>query len=217
MTQTFGQAEAPMICTFFGPEEHVAALRDAPERLASCGRESLVAHVGIMGDDGHLLGPGEKGEIVVRGALRMSGYYKNPEETAAATKHGWHATGDVGYKDADGYVYIVDRLRDMIITGGFNVFPSQVEQVIWSLPQVRDCAVIGVPDDKWGEAVTAVVELKDGADLECDEVVAACRERLGSVQAPKSVVFRELPRSPVGKVLKRALRDEFWVQQARSV
>jgi acyl-CoA synthetase (AMP-forming)/AMP-acid ligase II len=147
----------------------------------------------------------------------MAGYYKDPDETAAATKHGWHATGDIGYKDEQGYVYIVDRLRDMIITGGFNVYPGQIEQVIWSHPQVRDCAVIGVPDEKWGELVTAVVEVKDGAEIDPDEIVALCRDRLGPVKTPKSVIFRELPRSAVGKVLKRRLRDEYWTAQARAV
>src|ERR1700749_3876514 len=105
----------------------------------------------------------------------------------------------------------------MIITGGFNVFPSGVEQVIWSMPEVNDCAVIGLPDEKWGELVTAVVELKAGQELEADAVVALCRERLGPVKPPKSVIFRELPRSPFGKVLKRSLRDEYWEGQTRAV
>jgi acyl-CoA synthetase (AMP-forming)/AMP-acid ligase II len=221
MTQTFGQAEAPMICTVMTPAEHGAAVAD-PElrgRLASAGRPSLVADLAIMDDDGNLLGPDEVGEIVVRGSLVMSGYHRDPEQSAAVSRPGgWHGTSDVGRVDADGYVYIVDRKRDMIISGGFNVWPSEIEQVIHGLNGVRDCAVIGLPDEKWGEAVTAVVELReDAGEVGAEAVTALCRERLGPVKAPKRVIFRELPRSPNGKVLKRALRDEYWTGQERSV
>lgn len=220
MTQTYGQAEAPMICTFLSPEEHVEALADErlADRLASCGRPSVVADVGIMDDDGNLLAPGQVGEIVVRTNMRMSGYHRDLEQTTAADRgNGWHGTGDVGYKDTQRYVYIVDRKRDMIITGGFNVFPSEVEQVLWGHAAVRDCAVIGLPDDKWGEAVTAVVELRDGASVDEQELISMCKRRLGSVKAPKAVIFRDLPRSPVGKVLKRELRDQYWAGRARAV
>jgi acyl-CoA synthetase (AMP-forming)/AMP-acid ligase II len=220
MTQTFGQAEAPMICTCLSPAEHVEALRtpQTRRRLASCGRPSLVATVGIMDDEGRLLGPEERGEIVVRGDLVMDHYYGDPAATAQARRPGgWHATGDVGFRDEDGFVYIVDRKRDMIITGGFNVYPSAVERVLWSHPAVLDCAVIGLPDEKWGEAVTAVVELKDGAGVTREELIALCKGALGSVQAPKDVLFRALPRSTNGKVLKRALRDEYWEGQVRLV
>lgn len=220
MTQTFGQAEAPMICTYFGPEEHAEALTDPAKRarLSSCGRPTMVAAVEIMGEDGNLLPPGERGEIVVRGDLVFNGYHNNPEATAdVARPGGWHATGDIGYRDEDDFVYIVDRKRDMIISGGFNVFPSAVERVIWSLEAVLDCAVIGVPDDKWGEAVTAVVQLKAGEVLAKEELISLCKERLGSVQSPKSVIFRELPRNENGKVLKRVLRDEYWAGRERLV
>ncbi len=117
----------------------------------------------------------------------------------------------------DGYHYIVDRKRDMIISGGFNVFPSEVERVIWGHEAVLDCAVIGAPDEKWGEAVAAVVELKDGAAVEPEELIALCKAELGSVKAPKAVHFRQLPRSTQGKALKRELRDEFWANQTRKV
>ena len=118
----------------------------------------------VMDDDGKILPRGERGEIVVRGGLVMAGYYKNPRRPREASTFGWHHTGDIGVIDEDGFVYIVDRKKDMIISGGFNVFPSEVEQVLWSHPAVQDCAVIGVPDDKWGEAVKAVVELKPGVE-----------------------------------------------------
>jgi len=221
MTQTFGQAEAPMICTVMTPAEHVAAAADPAlrNRLASAGRSSLVAEVAIMDDDGGLLGPGEVGEIVVRGSLVMAGYHKDPEQSQATRRPGgWHGTSDVGRIDEHGYVFIVDRKRDMIITGGFNVWPSEIEQVIHTVEGVRDCAVIGLPDEKWGEAVTAVVELREDApEIEAEAVTALCRERLGPVKTPKQVIFRELPRSPNGKVLKRALRDEYWTDRARAV
>ena len=220
MTQVYGQSEAPFICTFLGPDEIAAAVADPAlrHRLESCGRPSLVASVAIMDDDGRLLGPGERGEIAIRSGLVMRGYYKNPAATEEARRPGgWHGTGDVGYRDEAGYIYIVDRKKDMIITGGFNVFPSEVEQVIHTFAAVADCAVIGIPDAKWGEAVTAVVEAKPGADVDGDAIVAACRARLGPVKTPKSVIVRALPRSPVGKVLKRELRDEFWAGHARLV
>lgn len=219
MAQFYGQTELPMLCTFLSPEEHAEALADPAlhRRLASCGRQTVVANVAVLGDDGPAP-TGEPGEIVVRSSLRMSGYLHEPEQTAAVRLDGgWQATGDVGYLDEHGYLYIVDRKRDLIISGGFNVFPSEVEQVIWAHPAVKDCAVIGLPDEKWGERVTAVVELKPGAEVDAAELIALCRERIGSVKAPKEVMFRQLPRSAVGKVLKRDLREEYWAGRARRV
>jgi acyl-CoA synthetase (AMP-forming)/AMP-acid ligase II len=219
LAQSFGQAEAPMVCTTFNADEHarcIAAGDDA--RLASCGRAGLLTEVAIMSPDGALLEPGETGEIVVRGDLVMQGYYNNPVETAASSRNGWHRTGDVGRQDADGYVYITDRLRDMIISGGFNIFPGEIEQVIWSHACVQDCAVIGVPDDYWGEAVTAVIEPKAGQRVVAAEIIELCKRRLGSVKAPKHVhVVQALPRSAVGKVLKREIRTQFWAGRARQV
>jgi acyl-CoA synthetase (AMP-forming)/AMP-acid ligase II len=148
----------------------------------------------------------------------MAGYYKNPQASAEASAHGWHHTGDIGMIDEDGFVYIVDRKKDMIISGGFNVFPGEVEQVLWSHPAVQDCAVIGVPDEKWGEAVKAVVELKPGAAATADELIALAKDRLGGVKAPKSVDFTTaLPRSPVGKVLKKDLRAPYWAGRERKI
>ncbi len=219
LTQTFGQAEAPMICTYMTPAEHLVLGDPAKEkRLASCGRAALFTPVAIMDDGGRLLPAGQAGEIVVRGDLVMQGYYKNPEATAEASAHGWHHTGDIGVMDADGYVYIVDRKRDMIISGGFNVYPSEVERVLWAHPAVQDCAVIGVPDDKWGEAVKAVVELKPGEALDEAALISHCKSTLGSVKAPKSIeAWDKLPRSPVGKVLKREIRDRYWSGRERKI
>jgi acyl-CoA synthetase (AMP-forming)/AMP-acid ligase II len=186
--------------------------------LASCGRATLLTAVDVMDDHGKRLEAHEVGEIVVRGSLVMQGYYKDPEATADVSKFGWHHTGDLGYKDKDGYFYIVDRKRDMIITGGFNVYPGEVEQVIWSHSAVQDCAVIGVPDEKWGEAVKAVVELKMDATLSEAELIMLCKERLGSVKAPKTVEFwTALPRTAVGKVRKKDIREHFWADRTRKI
>jgi acyl-CoA synthetase (AMP-forming)/AMP-acid ligase II len=220
MAQFYGQTELPMMCAFLSPAEHAQALAEPGlrRRLASCGRPSLVANVAILAEDGSACAVGEPGEIVVRSELRMIGYHDDPEQTAAAFRPGGAiATGDIGYCDADGYLYIVDRKKDLIISGGFNIFPGEIEQVLFTDPSVRDCAVVGVPDDKWGERVTAVVELKPGAEADADRLIALCRERLGPVKAPKQVLFRPLPRSSVGKVLKRELRDEFWAGRSRRV
>ena len=208
MGQLFGQSEAPMMISTLAPAEH---FRDdgslATERLSSAGRPTPLTTVAIMDDQGQLLGPGQRGEIVVRGSLVMAGYYKNPEASAEAARHGWHHTGDIGYLDEDNLLFIVDRAKDMIITGGFNVYSAEVEQVLLAHPAVQDCAVIGLPDDKWGERVTAVVQLKAGQSVSEPEVQAFVKERLGSVKAPKQVeVWPDLPRSKVGKVLKTEVK-----------
>ena len=208
-----------MICTVLEAGDHVEALASdaARRRLASCGRPSLVADIAILAESGELAGVDEPGEILVRGDLVMRGYFDNAEATEA-TRHGeWHRTGDIGVVDADGFVYIVDRVKDMIISGGYNVYPSEIERVVWTHPGVADCAVIGIPHDEWGEQVTAVVEPKDGVAVDPAEIIAVCRAKLGSIKAPKQVIVRELPRSPVGKVLKRALRDEYWAGRERKI
>jgi len=217
--QSFGQAEAPMLLTFLSTHDLLEADRSAKvDRFASCGRPTLQVLVEIMDDEGRLLPPGEKGEIVARGDLVFPGYYRNPEATAEVSKFGWHHTGDIGFKDDEGFIYIVDRKKDMIITGGFNVFSAEVEQAVLGHPAVQDCAVVGVPDDKWGEAVKAVVELKAGQVATQEEIIALVRDRLGPVSAPKTVEFwQELPRSPNNKVLKREIRQTFWPDQGRAV
>jgi acyl-CoA synthetase (AMP-forming)/AMP-acid ligase II len=218
MAQTFGQVEAPMVCTYLSPQDHVEALAQHPERLLSCGRPTALTRVAIMDDEGKLLPPGERGEIVVQGSLVMSGYHEQPDATAEASAFGWHHTGDIGLVDGDGYVYIVDRKRDMIISGGFNIYPSEIEQVLWAHPAVQDCAVIGVPDDKWGEAVKAIVQLKPGATVDAEVLLAHCRERLGGTKAPKTLeLWPDLPRSAVGKVLKKTIRERYWAGRDRRI
>jgi len=171
-----------------------------------------------MDEDGNLVSQGEWGEIVVRGTLVSLGYYGDPEASEANRAHGWHHTGDIGYKDEDGFIYIVDRKKDMIISGGLNVFPIEIERLIWSHPAVQDCAVIGVPDRKWGEAVKAVIELKSGQSVTEAEIIALCKNGLSTYKAPKTVeIWDELPRSGIGKVLKRKIRDRFWAGHERKI
>ena len=220
MCQMFGQTETLFPIAYLSPRDHLGDDGQPADgnRLTSCGRAAPFALLGIMDDQGALLADGEIGELVVRSNSVMAGYFKNPEETARANAFGWHHTGDIGYRDERGFYFVVDRKKDMIVTGGFNVWSIEVEKVIQSHPAVMDCAVIGVPDQKWGEAIKAIVELKPGQKASEDELVALCKEQIGSVKAPKSVEFvTTLPRSAVGKVLKRELRDRFWQGQARRV
>jgi acyl-CoA synthetase (AMP-forming)/AMP-acid ligase II len=219
MAGGYGQTEAPASIAFLPPDGHFKDGKLASdERLSSVGHPNPLIRVEIMNDANEVLAQGETGEICVRGDLVMKGYYKAPEKTAEAIVDGWLHTGDIGHIDAEGCLHITDRKKDMIISGGFNVYPSEVEQVIWSQPAVQDCAVIGVPDEKWGEAVKAVVELNAGQRVSAEELIALCKERLGSVKAPKSVDFVDaLPRSPVGKVLKKDLRARYWQNTTRKI
>jgi len=216
MCQAYGQVECPMIVCWLPPEAVAAAAAgDHPERLASCGKPTRSVQVGIMDDDGNLLPAGEAGEIVVRGALVSHSYFELPEATAEIRKFGWHHTGDVAKRDADGYVYIVDRKKDMVVSGGFNVFTAEVEAAITELEAVRECAVIGIPHDKWGEQVHAIV-VADGLDEAT--IIAHTKARLGGVKAPKSVQFvTAIPRTAAGKMDKKVLRREHWGDAARMV
>ncbi|MGE5129090.1 MAG: AMP-binding protein [Sphingomonadaceae bacterium] len=214
--QLYGQSEAPNCLTVLHTYEHDPELH--PERLASCGTPIGWSVVRLLDDDGNEVPVGEVGEICVRGPLVMPGYWNKPEETARALRHGWLYTGDLARRDADGFIYIVDRSKDMIITGGFNVYPREVEDVLTHHPAVAAAAVIGVPDAKWGEAVKAVVVLKPGARAQAEELIALVREHKGPVQAPKSVEFADaLPLTGLGKLDKKALRAKYWAGQARGV
>jgi len=219
LCQSYGQTEAPMYLTWLDPKTLAAAAAgDHPERLRSCGKPTLAVRLAIMDDAGKLLRPGETGEIVARGALVSAGYYHLPQATAEIGMHGWHHTGDVGYRDEEGFFYIVDRKKDMIITGGFNVFCGEVEACVMELPQVRDCAVIGVPDEKWGEAVKAIVAVREGESVTPEAIIAHCKARLGGVKAPKSVDFVvDIPKTPAAKTDKKALRKPHWAGAERSV
>ncbi|MFM7027195.1 MAG: class I adenylate-forming enzyme family protein [Chakrabartia sp.] len=219
MTESYGQSEAMgTIATLRADEHLVDGLLASDDQLASVGRPNPLVRVEIMDDDNRILPRGATGEICVRGDLIMSGYYKDPAKTAETIIDGWLHTGDVGHIDAQGYLHLTDRKKDMIITGGFNVYPAMVEQVLWAHPAVQDCAVIGVPDAKWGEAVKAVVELNAGHSVSADDLIALCKDKLGSVMAPKSIDFIDrLPRSTAGKVLKRDLRAAYWQGRDRQI
>ncbi|MEY2927362.1 MAG: hypothetical protein RL367_1839 [Pseudomonadota bacterium] len=219
MFQGYGQTESPGSIAFLRPGDHFVDGKIAPDsRLSACGLPAITNALAIKDDAGQPLPTGESGEICVRGDIVMKGYYKQPDRTAEAIVDGWLHTGDIGHLDGEGFLHITDRKKDMIISGGFNVYPSEVEQVIWSHPSVLDCAVIGVPDEKWGEAVIAVVERKPGTSVEGEDLIALCKARLGSVKTPKRVVFStSLPRSPVGKVLKKDLRDQYWQNNDRKI
>ncbi|MEI6719196.1 MAG: AMP-binding protein [Betaproteobacteria bacterium] len=212
MAQIYSQAEATMALTFLLREDH--DVFDDParlERLRSAGRPGPLVRVRIVDEEGREVTPGQRGELAVQGDLVCKGYYGNQIATSAMMRDGWLMTGDIGYRDADGFVYLVDRKRDLIISGGFNVYPSEVEQVISELSPVLDVTVVGAPDVKWGERVVAVIALKLDAVLSAEQVIEHCKHRLGSVKAPKQVEFRaNLPKSPNGKVLKREVRAEFW-------
>jgi acyl-CoA synthetase (AMP-forming)/AMP-acid ligase II len=215
----YGQTEAPGTISCLTPGAHFANGKLASdERLSSVGPPNPLVHVEIMNDANEILARGETGEICVRGDLVMKGYYKAPDKTAETIIDGWLHSGDVGHIDAEGCLHITDRKKDMIISGGFNVYPSEVEQVLWGHPAVQDCVVIGVPDEKWGEAVKAVVELNAGQQVSAAELIELCKDKLGSVKAPKSIDFVDaLPRSPVGKVLKKDLRAKYWQDASRRI
>lgn len=202
LAATYGQTEAPQIITFLPPAE----LDDST--LASAGRAGLLIDVAIMDAQGRVLPPGEDGEIVVRGDLIMTGYLDMPEQTAQTIVNGWLHTGDVGALDERGYLFIKDRLRDVVISGGFNVYPSDVEAALARHPAVHESVVFGLPDDKWGESVTAAVQLREGESAGAEELIAFARSLVGAVKAPKRVVlYADLPRSAVGKVLRREVKD----------
>ncbi len=214
--QLYAQSEAPNTVTVLRRVDHDPV--NHPERLASCGTPMAGIQVKLLDDDGHEVPVGEVGEICVRGPLVMKGYWNKPEETARALRHGWLYTGDLARRDDDGYLYIVDRSKDMIISGGFNVYPREVEDALSTHPAVASAAVIGIPDAKWGEAVKAVVVLKPGASADPEALIAHVREAKGPVYAPKSVdLVDALPVTGLGKLDKKALRAKYWGGQGRAV
>ncbi|GAA1482765.1 fatty-acid--CoA ligase FadD8 [Gordonia sinesedis] len=221
--QYYGQSEAPMVIAYLAKSDHPRPGEDT-RRLSSCGRPSAFLRTALLGPDDEPVEPGEPGEICVAGPLLAGGYWGLPEQTAEAFSGGWLHTGDVAREDPDGFWYIVDRTKDMIVTGGFNVFPREVEDVVAEHPAVGQVGVIGVPDDKWGEAVTAIVVLRD-TELDtptreriADEIRDAVRERKGAVQSPKRVIFVDaLPLTALGKPDKKTLRAQYWESSDRGV
>jgi fatty-acyl-CoA synthase len=213
--QIYGQSEAPNTVATLGKEDH--DLR-RPERLASCGKPHQSLDVAVLDDNDQPCSVGQLGEVCVRGPLVMDGYWRQPEVTAETLRNGWLHTGDVGYLDADNFLYLTDRKKDMVITGGFNIYPREVEDAVVTHPEVAAAAVIGVPDPKWGEAVTAFVVRTPDATVTAPELIALVRELKGPVHAPKSLEFLdELPLTPLGKIDKKQLRVRFWGDRDRAV
>ena len=212
LVQVYGLTETGFL-TGLQDQEHTE------ERLWSCGRPCPGVDLQVVDESGKALGPGRHGELVARGENVMPGYWNNPDETANAFRDKLFRTGDVGYQDAAGYFYILDRLKDMIVTGGENVYSAEVEAVIYQHPAVYEAAVFGIPDPQWGELVMACIVLKPGKVLTVEELIAFCRRSLANYKVPRRVEFSEteLPKSGSGKVLKRSLRERFWAQQERAV
>jgi long-chain acyl-CoA synthetase len=212
LVQVYGLSETGFL-TGLQDHEHTET------RRTSCGRTCPGIDVWVVDESGKDVGAGQAGELVARGANVMRGYWNNPEETALAFRDGLFRTGDIGYQDAAGYLYILDRLKDMIVTGGENVYCGEVETVIYEHPAVREAAVFGIPDQQWGELVMACVALKPGKALSADDLIIHCRRSLANYKIPRRVEFSEteLPKSGSGKILKRILRERFWANQERSV
>lgn len=212
LTQVYGLSETGYLT---GLQDH----EHTQERLTSCGRSCPGIELRVVDESGNELSAGQPGELVVRGANVMRGYWNNPVETAAAFRAGFFRTGDIGHRDASGYVHILDRLKDMIVTGGENVYSGEVEAVLYAHPAVREAAVFGIPDPKWGEIVMACLALKPGVALTAQDLAAHCRQSLAGYKVPRRIEFSdvELPKSGSGKILKRLLRERFWTSQSRAV
>lgn len=219
LVQLFGQGESPMTITYLPQWAHkVNGTSEEMQRLGSAGFARTDVEVKIFDKDDNELPPHHIGEIVTRSDLVMKGYWRNPDATDLTIRRGWLHTGDVGYLDESGYLFIMDRSKDMIISGGENIYPREIEEVLIRNPSVREVSVIGVPDPKWGEAIKAVVSLIPGKSATEQELIDFCRDNIASYKKPKSIEFVEdLPKSNYGKILKRELRDRYWKDQTRKL
>ena len=217
--QGYGLTEASMPITLLTKEDHMLdGSEEGLKRLKSIGRPVLVAKVSIQDKENNILPAGQTGEICVKSDQVMKEYWRNPEATKETLIDGWLHTGDMGYREEDGYVYLVDRKKDMIISGGFNIYPREVEDALYMLDEVLEAAVIGIPDEKWGETVKAFVVLKEGKNISAKDVIAHCKEQLASYKKPTSVDFiDELPKNANGKILKKDLKAPYWEDQWRKI
>ncbi|MFK8019940.1 MAG: AMP-binding protein [Pseudomonadales bacterium] len=218
--QGYGQTEG-MTMSFLAQEDHIDAVNDIhPERLASCGREGHVTSIKVVDAEGNEVAKdgSTPGEVIVQSDANMVGYWRRPELTASTIRDGWMWTGDIAHWDEEGYLFIVDRAKDMIISGGENIYSTQVEAAIHQHPAVLESAVFGVPDDVWGESVKAVVVLKPGQQASESDIIAAASQHLASYQKPRSIDFVDsLPKAPTGKILKRELRDPYWAEEGKQL
>jgi acyl-CoA synthetase (AMP-forming)/AMP-acid ligase II len=216
--QGYGMTETTAAVTYLLPSDHRRALGGEPSLLLSAGRAMVGTEVRVVDAEDRDVPVGEVGEVIARGPQLMRGYWNLPEASEEALRGGWMHTGDAGRLDAEGYLYISDRVKDMIVSGGENVYPREVEEVLFQHEAVADVAVIGVPDERWGEAVKAIVVLREGVEVAAVEIVEFCRGRLAGYKRPQSVEFvAVLPRNPSGKVLKRELREPYWAGRTRRV
>ena len=213
-TQVYGLTETVGGATFLPPEAHDPSWG----KLRSCGLPYPTTIIRCVDADGNMVPTGEVGEITIKSGFVMKGYWNRPEATAEAIKDGFFYTGDVGYFDEDGFLFIHDRIKDMIVSGGENVYPAEVENAIFSHPDVADVAVIGIPDEKWGESVKAIIVPKDGANPSSEAIIAWAKERIAGYKCPKTVdTITEMPRNPSGKILRKDLREPYWKDQERRV
>jgi acyl-CoA synthetase (AMP-forming)/AMP-acid ligase II len=219
LRQSYGLTEATQPVFLLFPEDlAIPDVEKRARRLASAGRPVLGIEVRLIDERGEEVAPGEEGEIVIRGETVMKGYWRDPEATSKVLRDGWFFTGDVAKRDEDGFIYIVDRKKEMIISGGFNIYPREVEQAIESHPAVAEVAVIGVPDETWGEAVKALVVLKPNANTTSEAIIDLCKAKIASYKKPHSVEFvASLPKNFQGKVMRRALRERYWQNRGRKI
>lgn len=216
--QMYGMTETTGTVVNLSPGDHRRALAGKPELLRSCGRPSVGVDIRIMDTAGNEVGTGEVGEIWVKSDTNMLCYYNLPDATAANLTDGWVHTGDAGYLDEEGYLYLKDRIKDMVVSGGENIYPVEVENTLAKLEMVVDVAVIGVPDDKFGEALLAFVVTKPGMTLGVEEMIDFCRDKIAGYKIPRQLeIVAELPRNPSGKILKKVLREPYWEATGRKI
>ncbi len=216
--QMYGMTETTGTVVNLTPEDHRRALAGRPELLRSCGRTSVGGEAKVVGTDGQELPRGEVGEIWLRSDTNMQSYYNLPEATAENLTDGWVHTGDAGYMDEEDYLYLKDRMKDMVVSGGENIYPVEVENALAKHEAVADVAVIGVPDEKFGEALLAFVVLQPGASLDSEQLVEFCRDKIAGYKIPRQLeVVEELPRNPSGKILKKILRQPYWEGTSRAI
>ena len=212
--QVYGLTETNGAVTFLSPEDH----DPSKGKLRSCGKPGYGAEIKVVDTKGENLPTGKVGEIIIKSGNNMKGYWNRPEATNESVVDDWFYSGDAGFFDEEGFLFIHDRVKDMIVSGAENIYPAEVENALMSHREIVDAAVVGIPDDKWGEAVKGFVVLSEGADLEESEIISYARTQIAAYKCPRTIDFvSELPRNPSGKILRRELRDPYWEGKERQV